>query len=234
MILYIVTDTYEKYLSDPGWFWTRNTLERIAGDACVVLHYKQVNLEMVEHLRPWAICHSGGSTDYANYDVLEELAYRQLVWEAKAAQIGFCGGHQILACFFGSQIGPMRRLRSDEPDPAPYSPGFYKEWGIYPIQIIKEDPLFANCGEIVRVQEYHYWEVKQLGQDLELLASSQECRVQAFRHRAKPIYGTQFHPEQSREPYLDGEIILRNFFLVAKSVETQRVKLDVLSEMFSE
>ncbi len=222
MILFIVTDTYERYLNDPGWFWMRNTLEEIAGDACLVLHYKQVSpdknhpLELLERLQPWAICHSGGSTDYADYDVLQDETYRQVVREASTAQIGFCGGHQILASFYGSQLGPIRPLRPDEPDPNPYSPGFYKEWGIYPVRLVVDDPLFEACGEVVRVQEYHYWEVKRLGEELELLASSQECRVQAFRHRAKPVYGTQFHPEQSREPYMDGEKILKNFFRIAK------------------
>ena len=52
MILYVGTDTYEQYRKSPSPFQVRNTLEDIAGDACVVLHYKQVNPATVAQLQP--------------------------------------------------------------------------------------------------------------------------------------------------------------------------------------
>ena len=217
MILFIVTDTIEKYRGETGWYATRNLLEELARDACVVLHYSQVNSEALARISPWAICHSGCSVDFKEYDVLECADYRRDVRETCAAQIGFCGGHQILAHFFGSTLGPIRKLRPDEPDPSPYRPGWFKEWGVYPVRVVKPDPLFRGLGKILRVQEYHYWEVKQLAKDLEILASSRECRVEAFRHRAKNIYGTQFHPEHSPKTYQDGIAILKNFFAIARA-----------------
>ena len=216
MILYVVTDTYEKYGQGSVWFTVRNTLEKIAGDACIVLHYTQLDLETVNRIRPWAICHSGGATDYKDYDVLSKESYRRVILEYDAAQIGFCGGHQILASYFGSTLGPMRKLMPDEPDLSSYNPGQFKEWGVYPVRVLKPDPLFRECGKVLRVQEYHYWEVKRLGPELVLLASSRECRVQTFRHRSKPIYGTQFHPEQSSDAYPDGTKVLTNFFRLAR------------------
>lgn len=69
----------------------------------------------------------------------------------------------------------------------------------------------------VRVQEYHAWEVKSLGRRLRLLASSDTCRVQAFVHRSRPIYGVQFHPEQASENCPDGFKVLRNFFRLARA-----------------
>lgn len=166
--------------------------------------------------QPWAVCHSGSSTDYKAYDVLTAKEYRQAVRECPVPQIGFCGGHQIIARFFGSTLGPIRRLRPDEPDPCGYHPGQFKEWGVYPVRVLKADPLLAGLGKVIRVQEYHYWEVKRLGRDLVLLASSRNCRVQAFRHRDQAIYGTQFHPEQASENYPDGTRILENFFRLAR------------------
>jgi GMP synthase-like glutamine amidotransferase len=217
MVLYVVTDTYEQYRKNPNWFHTRDTLEEAAGDACIVLHYKQVNLATVSQARPWAICHSGGGTDYKDYDVLQDSAYRRVVREFAVAQIGFCGGHQIIARFFGSRLGPMRKLRPGEPDLASYSPGYFKEWGVYPVDIVKGDPLFRGFRKRIMVQEYHYWEVKRLGPALVLLASSADCRVQAFRHRTRPVYGTQFHPERHSDAYPDGARILENFFRIARN-----------------
>lgn len=217
MILYVVTDTYERSRKNPGWFQARTVLEDAAGDACIVLHYKQVNPATMSQVRPWAICHSGGGTDYKDYDVLQDSAYRRVVREFPVAQIGFCGGHQIIARFFGGRLGPMRKLRPGEPDLASYSPGYFKEWGVYPVDIVKADPLFRGFRKRIMVQEYHYWEVKRLGPALVLLASSADCRVQAFRHRTKPVYGTQFHPERHSDTYPDGAHILENFFRIARN-----------------
>jgi GMP synthase (glutamine-hydrolysing) len=58
----------------------------------------------------------------------------------------------------------------------------------------------------------HYWEVKKLPDDLVLLASTEECAVQAMRHKECLIYGTQFHPEVHEEQHPDGRRLLTNFF----------------------
>ena len=216
MILYVGTDTAKRYREGTGLHTMRGAIEDLAGDACLLLHYTQITPAIVAGLRPWAICHSGGGTDYAEYDVLSHPDYQAVIHESPVAQIGFCGGHQILAHSFGSRLGPIRRLRPGEPDPSPYSPGSFKEWGVYPVRIVSKDPLFNGCGRTIRVQEYHYWEVKRLAASLIRLAESADCRVQAFRHRSRPIYGTQFHPEQSPPAYPDGKTILTNFFEIAR------------------
>ncbi len=216
MILYVVTDTSKAYRNSLGWYKFKIVLERTSGDACLIVHYRRMSTRLLKTLRPWAICHSGGGTDYAKYDVLRHKGYRQAVFDYPGAQIGFCGGHQILAVFHGGRIGPMRRLRQDEPDLAGYSPGAFKEWGVYPVRIVRRDPLFAGLPNVIRVQENHAWEVKRLGRGLVLLADAPTCRVQAFRHREKPIYGVEFHPEASSEHYPDGLQLLRNFFRIAR------------------
>lgn len=218
MILYILTDTYEKYRHHLSWRKARDTLACLAEDDCAVLHYSRVNPEVLDKMRPWAVCHSGSGTDFAEYDVLKNRPYRSVALGFKGAQIGFCGGHQILAHFFGSRLGAMRRLKPGEPDAARYAAGYFKEWGLCPVKITRRDPLFAGCGETIMVQQNHYWEVKKPGRELVVLASSDNCRVQAFRHRARPIYGTQFHPEKDTGRIGDGRKILRNFFRIARSL----------------
>jgi GMP synthase (glutamine-hydrolysing) len=111
----------------------------------------------------------------------------------------------------------MGPVTDDEPDHNPgYHPGLYKEWGMYPVRIVADDPLFAGLGPVIRVPEYHMDEVKVLAPELVLLASSARCRVQAYRHRDKPLYGTQFHPEKTEEAYPDGKRVLENFFGIAR------------------
>jgi GMP synthase-like glutamine amidotransferase len=216
VILYVVTDTVKAYRESDGWFRTQKVLERLSGDVCLTLHFTRMKVSLVRDLRPTAIVHSGGGTDYKDYDVLTCEPYRRAVLESDVAQIGLCGGHQILATFFGSRIGPMRRLRPGEPDLAGYRPGYFKEWGVYSVRVLRPDPIFAGLGRHIRVQEYHYWEVKALGPALKLLAGSRDCRVQAFVHRHRPVYGTQFHPEAPLAAYPDGAKLLRNFFRIAR------------------
>lgn len=217
MIFYVVTDTARQYRERTTWLTIKHVLEDCSGDLCLVLHYKDITPGLLAELRPWAVCHSGGGTLYSEYDVLRTAAYRRLVTDHDVAQIGFCGGHQIIATFLGGRIGPMRRLKRGEPDLSGYQPGLFKEWGQYSVRILRRDPLFKGCGRAIRVQEYHAWEVKSLGRRLRLLASSDTCRVQAFVHRSRPIYGVQFHPEQASETYPDGFKVLRNFFRLARS-----------------
>jgi len=107
---------------------------------------------------------------------------------------------------------PMRRLHPSEPDLADYHPGYFKEYGFYPVNIVKDDPIFEGLPNPFIVREAHYCEVKALPQDFELLASTDECRIQAMKLISRMIYGIQFHPEAYTDTYQHGKGILENFF----------------------
>ncbi len=215
MIWFIVTDSVEQY---PQHVFYRNkiTLEEQAVDCCLVLHYRQVSRRLLSEARPWAICHSGCLALYDTYDVLQHEAYADCIANWDIPQIGLCGGHQIISTKFGSQIGWMRRLTDDEPDLEGYRPRQFMEWGFYPVHIVRPDPLFEGLADVIRVREAHSWEIQELGPDLVLLATNDTCRVQAYVHATKPIYGVQFHPEGANKDYPDGWRILKNFFSLAR------------------
>ncbi len=126
---------------------------------------------------------------------------------------------------FGSTLGHIRTLREGDADHNPgYHPGQFKEWGVYPVRIVKRDSLFDGFDKVVKVQEFHMDEVKEPGAELELPASSDNCRAQAFKHRSKPVYGTQFHPEQASANYPDGFQILKNYFSIAHAFQHSQNK----------
>lgn len=216
MILLIVTDSYENFCKG-GWLKARNTFQEIAQDDCLTMHYTQASLDVIQRLQPWAICGSGGCAPYDSYGILDCAAYRRLVTESDVPQLGICRSHQLLAHYFGGRIGRMRKLKPDEPDPAEYCPGYFKEWGVCPVRVIRDDPLFAGCAKIIRVRQAHAWEVKRPGKGFARLAESPACAVQAVRHRRQPIYGVQFHPELRQAAYPDGVRILKNFFKIARA-----------------
>ena len=76
---------------------------------------------------------------------------------------------------------------------------------------MKKDPLFRGLKETMVMRCAHYCEVKKLPRDFELLATGEHCRVEAMRHRDRPLWGTQFHPEAYEAPFLDGRTLLENF-----------------------
>lgn len=212
MILYVVMETAAKYQTG-NWHRQRLVLEKTSGDLCLMIHYRQLNPRLLARVKPWAIVYSGTGTPFGKYDVGTFKPYRQVVLKSDIPQLGICGGHQLAAGFFGSTMGIMRRTRPEEADHNPkYHPGQFKEWGVYPVTVLAKDPLFAGLGKVIRVQQFHRSEIKKPGPDLVVLASSPACRVQAFRHRTRPFYGVQFHPEEATNAYPDGYRILRNFF----------------------
>ncbi len=216
MILYIITDTREQ-AEAPRFYEHRWTLERAANDLCVAIRYDQATRALVRQLNPWTIVHSGSGTPFDTYDVLRHPDYTSIMREENRPQLGICGGHQLMAWVFGGRCGPLRKLRRNDPDLRPfYHPGQFKEWGVYPVRILRRHPLFSGLGRMIRVVQRHKDEVKRLPTGFVALARSRDCAVQAMAHRHRPLCGVQFHPEQVLEAYPDGQAVLRNFFRMAR------------------
>jgi GMP synthase (glutamine-hydrolysing) len=112
--------------------------------------------------------------------------------------LGICVGLQLMAVYCGGKAGP-----SEVP-----------EYGLAKINVIERDDLFKGVPKEFLVWESHNDEVK-VAEGFEVLAFSENCSVQAAKHRKKSYYGVQFHPEVNNTEH--GEEILRNFTNVAKS-----------------
>ncbi len=99
--------------------------------------------------------------------------------------LGFCLGHEIIALAYG---GRMRKLSE---------PKLKKE----EITIIKkEDPIFEGIDkETIVLQKKHHFYISDLPAEFEVLAVSETCKTEIIKHKTKPIYGFQSHPEASGE-----------------------------------
>jgi GMP synthase (glutamine-hydrolysing) len=106
--------------------------------------------------------------------------------------LGICVGLQLMTVHFGGKAGP-----SDIP-----------EYGLSRLKVIGEDDLFKGVPREFLVWESHNDEVK-VASVFNVLAMSENCRIQAVKHVEKPLYGVQFHPEVNDTEH--GQDILRNF-----------------------
>ncbi len=190
--------------------------EELAGMPCLVLRYPSIGQGWIDRINPDAVLISGAQTDWLIYDYGDFDALMAFIRRWDGPIIGLCGGHEVVAHAFGAPTGSIRPLHPGEPDPRPdYGPGLLKELGIQEIMVVRRDPLFDGLPDRVYVEEDHYWAVKELPPALELLARNEICPIQAFRHRERPIYGIQFHPERYSSEYPQGRQLLRNFFRLA-------------------
>jgi len=131
--------------------------------------------------------------------VLDELpwslAIEELVADAHARSVptlGVCYGHQLIAKrLFGAAA------RAETP-----------EVGWYDVAVNPsgqaDDMLPGPLPDAFRCFLSHYDEVRASGHpDMQVLAASEACAVQAFKVRNAPIFGVQFHAEFAREEALE-------------------------------
>src|SRR6202043_532645 len=75
--------------------------------------------------------------------------------------------------------------------------------------IHRTEGLFADVPSETVVWMSHGDQVSTVNGDFVALAETETCPVAAVRHRSRPVYGLQFHPEVSHPPV--GGRILHNF-----------------------
>ena len=224
MLIYIDMEHEQLHTIDPD-LWQRSRadlmrnkyrFERLGKRPCLIVRYNRVTPEHLKTLNAEAVFISGYLLDNSYYAV-EDLAGLMAVYrEWERPLLGFCGGHQLLAQAFGASIGPLSQI----PDGVTRLhlatiqniSGIEQEIGFQPVTIQKPHPLFDEVGPHPHFFQAHYWEVKDVPPGFDVLASSEQCAVQAIAHRERPLFGTQFHPEAYDDRYGDGRQLLLNFF----------------------
>lgn len=132
-----------------------------------------------------------GVPKYYSLDSVYERA-QHLEWlrEANLPIFGICLGHQVIGYLHGCQI-----IEKGE-----------GEDGLREIEVTQTDDIFNGLGKTFEAQALHTASIT-LPDTFIRLAKSDNCQVEVMKHKAKPMYGVQFHPEFSK----DTQIILENF-----------------------
>jgi GMP synthase (glutamine-hydrolysing) len=115
------------------------------------------------------------------------------IFEMGVPILGICYGMQAACEYLGARVVPAGKC----------------EFGRSALEVTSDDPLMAHVPEKTSVWMSHGDVVSGLGGDFVTLAQTDNCPFAAVRHRTRPFYGVQFHPEVSHTP--EGGQILRNF-----------------------
>jgi len=103
--------------------------------------------------------------------------------------LGFCLGHQLLAQALGGAVGPAARA----------------EVGMLPVSLTqagRAHPLFAGLPQTLTTLQWHSAEVLRVPANGEILASSPDCRVNAFAV-GRRAFGVQYHSEITADTVAD-------------------------------
>jgi GMP synthase (glutamine-hydrolysing) len=107
--------------------------------------------------------------------------------------LGICYGMQLAAQILGGQVKPTRA----------------REFGRARLKVIDHDPLIKGIPGETTVWMSHGDQIHELPGDFVPLATTPTCPFAAARHKSRPFWGVQFHPEVSHTPR--GEQIFHNF-----------------------
>ncbi len=158
--------------------------------ARIVRH--DITADRVRELNPLALILSGGPKS-----VYEPGAPRcdPEIFSLGVPILGICYGLQLAADALGARV---------QANPA------RGEYGRTDFQVREaDDPIFHDVPRETIVWMSHGDQIHDAGSDFIPIAETPHCPIAAVRHRSRPIYGLQFHPEVSHTPY--GPLILGNF-----------------------
>lgn len=110
---------------------------------------------------------------------MEKAAIREWVWDRAKPYFGVCLGHQLLATALGGEVAPAD----------------IGEVGVFDVELA-DSRFFEGVPAQQKVMQWHHAEVKRIPQSGQVLASSENCAVQALAIDGHAL-STQFHCEFS-------------------------------------
>ena len=157
--------------------------------ARIVRH--DVTVERILELNPLALILSGGPSSV--YDPGAPHCDPR-IFDLGIPVLAICYGMQLACEAMGGLVKPSSA----------------REFGRAECRVIADDePIFRDVPRSTTVWMSHGDQVREPGEGFIPLAVTDTCPVAAVRHREKPIYGLQFHPEVAHTPY--GALIIGNF-----------------------
>lgn len=118
---------------------------------------------------------------------------RPELMDAGLPVLGICYGMQLACELLG---GAVKASKS-------------REYGRVQLEVTDPDGLLEHLPQHTTAWMSHGDVVTEVSGDFVPLAATPSCPIAAVRHKARPIYGVQFHPEVTHTP--EGGRIIRNF-----------------------
>ncbi|MDY6775993.1 MAG: aminodeoxychorismate/anthranilate synthase component II [Halobacteria archaeon] len=118
--------------------------------------------------------------------------------ETEVPVLGVCLGHQSIADFFGGRIG-----YADEVVHGKQSEIHHDGEGV-----------FEDLPTPMEVGRYHSLVVEEVPEEVVVTAEG-AGEVMGIRHKERPLYGVQFHPESILTP--EGKSLVRNFVRIVEN-----------------
>jgi len=156
------------------------------------IHPFSIGLDRLGDLTPKGLILSGGPASVYEADA---PSIPKALFDLGIPILGICYGMQLLAHLFGGRVLPAHR----------------REYGRAELRIDDPSDLFAGLDETITVWMSHGDQVLELPGDFVPIAHTGNAPYAAIRHRTKPFYAVQFHPEVAHTP--KGVEILKNFAL---------------------
>jgi len=157
-----------------------------------ISHSTQLSEELLKQAKGIILTGGNGSP----FEPLNLTPNFVALMNAKVPILGVCLGYEIIAAL---HLGKIERLP--------------KQIKRMKTVTITKDPLFQGLPRDIELRASHKFHVATVPKGFEVLARSESCPIEAIKHKTKPIYGFQCHPEASGA---HGEIIMRNFLKLCK------------------
>lgn len=193
----LIINNYEKEEDQSKVDQIADALKKIGKTKCVICRFSEIHeKEIPEDLE--ALILSGSRAHLQNSSHLSRYeAEIELIRHANVPILGICFGHQLIGKAFGSSIEALPKFLSE----------FMK------IKVLDPDEIFhfLETGKKITVCQSHQDYVADLPSNFVCLAESETCKIEAMKHRNKPIYGVQAHIERATDQNPDGRRVMENF-----------------------
>ncbi|MEZ4710964.1 MAG: aminodeoxychorismate/anthranilate synthase component II [Caldilineaceae bacterium] len=187
-----VIDNYDSFTYNLVQFIGELVLESGTDEEIRVWRNDEIDVEELAELRPSHIVISPGPGTPEQDSGVSNDVIRLLGEETPI--LGVCLGQQCIGHVFGGNVIRAGRLMHGKVSPVEHN----------------GEGVFAGLPSPFTATRYHSLIVEEpLPADLVATAYTPEGELMGVRHKTRPIYGVQFHPESILTEY--GHDLLRNF-----------------------
>jgi len=134
---------------------------------------------------------------------------REAILEAEVPILGVCLGHQGICHLFGGEVDYADTVMHGRPS------------NIYHEKI----DIFRDIPTPFSAIRYHSLYVKKLSDDMEKIAWTEDGMIMGGKHKTRPIWSVQFHPESIKTEY--GHQLFENFRTLTSGLLKQNKTLPV-------